>query len=436
MPDANMLDLDNPDPNKRGASPASAKPTGLLPDGSPDNKPGVRSPEKPDANPGAPLAGTPPAKRHRGVWISLLVLLLIATGAGGAWWWFQDRPHPQAQAQPPMPVPVMTVTPRTVPVYRSFPATTEAMRSVTIQARVTGYLVAQGAKDGADVAAGALLYRIDARDYQVSLAQALGQRDQSIASLSYARVSQGRNQTLARDGWTSQDNSDQATSTFHQGQASVAANTAAMQQAALNLSRTWITAPFAGRISRSQVFEGSLISVAGATLNTLVQLDPIYVSLNPAEADLVAITRTQALGPVETAVSVGSGLVPGHEGPLSFIDNQVDRTTGTILVRATIANPDHALLPGQYVTARLHLGDQEGALLVPQDAVGASQVGRTIMIVGGDGKAEQRIVKLGDSYDDMIVVTDGLKAGDQVITGQLQKLRPGAAVQAEAKKPG
>ncbi len=435
MPDANMPDLDKPSLDKPGVAPANAKPTGLRPDGSPDDKPGVTPPEKPDADRGAPLAGTPPAKGHRGVWTSLLVLLLAATGAGGAWWWFRDQPHLQAQAQPPMPVPVMTVAPRTVPVYRSFPAATEAMRSVTIQARVTGYLIAQGAKDGADVAAGALLYRIDARDYQVSLAQALGQRDQAIASLSYARVSQGRNQTLARDGWTSQDTSDQATSTFHQGQASVVTNTAAMQQAALNLSRTEVIAPFAGRISRSQVFEGSLISVAGATLNTLVQLDPIYVSLNPAEADLVAINRTQARGPIDTAVSVGGG-APDHTGPLTFIDNQVDRTTGTILVRATIANPDHALLPGQYVTARLHLGDQDGALLVPQDAVGASQIGRTVMVVGADSKAEQRVVKLGDTYDDMIVVTDGLKAGDQVITGQLQKLRPGAPVQAEAKKPG
>ena len=183
------------------------------------------------------------------------------------------------------------------------------------------------------------------------------------------------------------------------------------------------------------MFEGSLISVAGATLNTLVQLDPIYVSLNPAEADLVAINRTQAHGPIDTAVSVG-GSAPDHTGPLTFIDNQVDRTTGTILVRATIANPDHALLPGQYVTARLHLGDQDGALLVPQDAVGASQIGRTVMVVGADSKAEQRVVKLGDTYDDMVVVTDGLKAGDRVITGQLQKLRPGAPVQAEAKKPG
>ena len=100
-------------------------------------------------------------------------------------------------------------------------------------------------------------------------------------------------------------------------------------------------------------------------------------------------------------------------------------------MRATIANPNRALLPGQFVSARLHLGNLEGALLVPQSAVGSSQLGRTLMIVGKEDKAEQRVVKLGDSHDDMIVVTDGIKSGDRVITGQLQKLKPGAAVQAE-----
>jgi multidrug efflux system membrane fusion protein len=182
------------------------------------------------------------------------------------------------------------------------------------------------------------------------------------------------------------------------------------------------------------VFEGSLISVAGATLNTLVQLDPIYVSFNPAEADLDAITHEQARAPIETAVSVDGGK-PTHVGPLTFIDNQVSQSTGTILLRATIANPDHGLLPGQYVTARLHLGDRKDALLVPQSAVGSTQIGRTLLIVGEGDKVEERIVKLGDSDGDMIIVTDGLKPGDRVITGQLQKLRPGAPVEPTAEKP-
>jgi multidrug efflux system membrane fusion protein len=379
---------------------------------------------------------TPPHGSGRPIlpWVILVILLVVAAGGGGAWW-LMGRPHQQAQAIPPMKVPVMTAAVRTVPVYRSFPATTQSVRTVAIQARVTGYLDEQGAVDGADVASGALLYRIDAKDYQAAFAQAEAQLGQANASLTYSRASQGRNQTLAHQGWFSQDTSDQATSTFHQGQAALANNDAALKEAALNLSRTEIRAPFAGRLSASQVFEGSLISVAGATLNTLVQLDPIYVSFNPAEVNLEAIRREQARAPIETAVSVGGG-DPNRAGPLTFIDNQVSQSTGTILLRATIGNSDHALLPGQYVTARLHLGDLKDALLVPQSAVVATQIGRTLMVVGDGNKVEQRLVSLGDSYDEMIVVTKGLKAGDRVITGQLQKIRPGAPVEpVEEQKP-
>ncbi len=365
-------------------------------------------------------------------WVVAGILLVGAAGGGG--YWFMGRTHKQAQAVPPMKVPVITAVAHTVPIYRSFPATTQAIRSVPIQARVTGYLREQGAIDGADVADGTLLYRIDAKDYEAAFAQAQASLAQARASLAYARVAQGRNQALAHDGWVSRDTRDQVDSTFQQGEASLALNDAALRQAALNLSRTEIRAPFAGRISDSQAFEGTLISVAGATLNTLVQLDPIYVSFNPAEVNLDAIMREQARKPIETAVAVNGG-APSHTGALTFIDNQVSQSTGTILVRATIANADRSLLPGQYVTARLHLGDLHDALQVPQSAVGSTQIGRTLMLVGPGDKVEQRIVKLGDSDGTMIVVTDGLKPGDRIITGQLQKLRPGAEVQPEAEKP-
>jgi multidrug efflux system membrane fusion protein len=375
------------------------------------------------------------ARSYRLIWIILPILLILGT-AGGVTWWFMGRTQQQqGAAAPPMKVPVMTVVGRTLPIYRSFPGTTQALRTVPIQARVTGYLVEQGAVDGADVASGALLYRIDPQDYQAAFAQAQASLAQANASLQYSRVSQGRNQALAHQGWVSQDTSDQANSTFHQGQASLENNDAAVKEAALNLSRTEIRAPFAGRISASQVFTGSLISVAGATLNTLVQLDPIYVSFNPAEVNLPAITLEQKRAPIETAVSQNgvsqNGGKPDHIGKVTFIDNQVSQSTGTILLRATIANQDHALLPGEYVTATLHLGDLEGAVLVPQSAVGSTQIGRTLMIVGESNKVEERLVKLGDSDGDRIVVTDGLKPGERVITGQLQKIRPGSVVQPE-----
>jgi multidrug efflux system membrane fusion protein len=371
------------------------------------------------------------ARSNRLIWI-IPAILLTLVAAGGVTWWLMGRTPQQAAAPPPMQVPVMTAVAQTVPIYRSFPGTTQALRTVPIQARVTGYLVEQGAVDGADVASGALLYRIDPQDYQAAFARAQASLAQANASLQYSRVSQGRNETLAHQGWVSQDTSDQANSTFHQGQASLANNDAAVQEAALNLSRTEIRAPFAGRISDSQVFTGSLISVAGATLNTLVQLDPIYVSFNPAEVNLPMITQQQKRAPIEAAVSQNGGR-PSHIGTLTFIDNQVSQSTGTILLRATIANPDHALLPGEYVTVTLHLGDLEGAILVPQSAVGSTQIGRTVMIVDKDNKVAQRLVKLGDSEGDMIVVTDGLNPGERVITGQLQKIKAGAVVQPETK---
>jgi multidrug efflux system membrane fusion protein len=331
-----------------------------------------------------------------------------------------------------MKVPVMTATGRTVPIYRSFPGTTQALRTVPIQARVTGYLVEQGAIDGADVASGALLYHIDPKDYQVAVEQAKASLAQANASLDYSSISQRRNQVLVQRGWVSKDTYDQVDSTFHQGQATLANNEAALKEAELNLGRTEIRAPFAGRISASLVYTGNLISIAGTTLNTLVQLDPIYVSFNPAEVNLPAITQQRKRAPIETAVSQ-NGVKQAHAGTLTFIDNQVSQSTGTILVRATIANPDRGLLPGEYVIATLHLGDLENAVLVPQSAVGSTQIGRTLMIVGEGNKVEQRLVKLGDSDGDMIVVTDGLKPGDRVITGQLQKIKTGIVVQPETE---
>ncbi len=358
----------------------------------------------------------------------LLSILLVLAVVGFLAWWLTGRTRPQTVAVVPMKVPFIVATAHTVPIYRSYPGMTQAIKTVTIQARVTGYLTDQDAPDGAFVASGALLYQIDVKDYQVAFNEARATLGQTNAGLNYARATNGRNQVLAHAGWTSRDTADQTQSTQRQDEANRASNIAALQEAALNLSRTEIRAPFAGRLSASQVFTGSLISVAGATLNTLVQLNPIYVSFNPAETNLDAITRQQAHAPIETAVFLDGGGT-SHDGPLTFIDNQVSLTTGTILVRATIANPDHTLLPGQFVTARLHLGDRTNALSVPQSAVGSTQIGRTLMIAGVDNKVEQRVVELGDSAGAMVVVVKGLKPGERVITGQLQKLQPGALVQ-------
>ena len=352
--------------------------------------------------------------------VAIGVALLASSGQG-------DARGPAVASPPPLPVLVAAVDQRTVPVYLDFVATTEAIRNITLEAKVTGYLASQPVGDGADVSPGQLLYQIDRRDYQVALDQASAQARRDAAALDYSRVSQHRTAVLAKDGWATQDSFDQTTSTLNQSQATLAADAAAVEAAKLNLGYTEIRSPFAGRLGRSLVHEGTLINAAGTQLNTLVQLDPIYVTFNPSETDLNRLGEYRAKTiPAEVTMPDQDG--KRYAGTLTFLDNTVDRNTGTIAARATIANPDHSLLPGEFVHVRLHVDDRPGALLVPQVALGSSQLGKYVY-VADNGKAQQRMVSIGATYGDRIVITNGVTAGDAVIVGNLQKIAPGAPVQ-------
>jgi multidrug efflux system membrane fusion protein len=333
-----------------------------------------------------------------------------------------------------MPVPVVSVVTRTVPVWLDYVGTTEAIRSVTLQAQVTGYLAARGAADGADVAQGGLLYQIDPRDYLAALNRAKAQERHDDAAHDYSLVSQRRNSVLSKDGWVAKDTFDQTNSTLNQSEATLAADAAAIQTAQLKVSYTQITAPFPGRLGKSLVHEGALINATGTQLNTLVELDPIYATFNPSESELAAITKSRSKGPVPVEVQVASDPEQRFNGTLSFLDNVVDRGTGTITARGTISNPDRTLLPGEFVHVRVHVADQPGALLVPQVALGSSQLGRFLYVVGKDGKAEQRIVSPGANLGSLIVIDKGVAAGDQIIVGDLQKIAAGVPVRPEPSK--
>ena len=346
---------------------------------------------------------------------------------------------PNAGAAPQvaaMPVPVVPVVAKTVPVWLDYVGTTEAIRSVTLQAQVTGYLAARGAKDGADVTQGELLYQIDPRDYQAALNQAKAQSRHDVAAHDYSLASQNRNSVLSKDGWVAKDTFDQTTSNLNQSEATLGVDAAAIQTAELRLSYTQIRAAFSGRLGKSQVHEGALINAAGTQLNTLVELDPIYATFNPSETELAAITKSRAKGPVPVEVQAADDPDQRFSGTLSFLDNVVDRGTGTITARATIGNPDRTILPGEFVHVRVHIADQHGALLVPQVALGSSQLGRFLYVVGKDGKAEQRIVSPGASQGALIVIDKGVSEGDRIIVGNLQKIAAGAPVQPEPSKVG
>ena len=328
---------------------------------------------------------------------------------------------------PAMPVPVTSVIRKTIPVYLDYSARTESIREVSLQAKVAGYIQSQPTIDGADVKEGDLLYKIDDRDYLAALDQAKAQAQRNVAALSYAKSNFNRGDELVKTGFLAKDNYDQRASTLGQSEASVAMDSASVRSAEINLAYTDIRAPFAGRLGRNRAPVGTLVGGSGFTLNTLVQLDPLYVTFNPSERDLGIIQTARNSGPVVAKVSLPDEPTVGYSGELTFIDNGVDRTTGTITARATVPNPKFTLLPGQYVRVRVHVRDEANALLVPQTALGSSQLGKYVYVVGADNKAEQKIVSLGATDGDSVAVT-GLAETDQVITGNLQKIGPGSPV--------
>jgi multidrug efflux system membrane fusion protein len=334
-----------------------------------------------------------------------------------------------AQAKPQaFPVPVTAVVTQTVPVYLDYVGTTEALRYVTMQAKVTGYLAQYLVKDGTDVKEGDLIYKIDDRDFQATLDEVKAQLQSDVAALEYAKVSQARNYTLSQTGAVAKDTNDEKTSLMHQAEASIAADKAKIRNAELTLSYTEIRAPFDGRIGKTLVHEGTLVKEQETNLNNLVQLAPIYATFNPSETDLAQIEKYRSTGDIAVDILLTGETEPRFHGKLTFVDNNVDRNTGTITARATIENPGNELLPGQYVRVRLHLTEQPDTLLVPQAALGSSQMGRFVYVIGKGGVVEQRFIKTGAVFGDLIVVSEGIAATDQVITGNLQKIGPGMPV--------
>ena len=318
----------------------------------------------------------------------------------------------------------------TVPVYLDYVGTTEAVRQVTLQAKVGGYILSRGAVDGDDVKEGDILYKIDPADYQAALDQRKAKQQGDMSAMGYAKASQKRNADLAAQGVVAKDTNDEKTGLLGQAQGTLAEDAAQIRQAQLNLGYTDIKAPFEGRLGRSQVHEGTLVTPQETQLNTLVQLSPIYATFNPSEGDLALIEKFRKEGDLMVDLFIGNDPTPRYSGKLTFLDNTVDRTTGTITARATIDNPMKELLPGQFVKVRLHLTDKPDAILVPQIALNSSQLGLFVYVVGEKGTAEQRFIETGATIGDRIVINKGLKDGDKVITGNLQKLGPGAPVQA------
>jgi multidrug efflux system membrane fusion protein len=351
----------------------------------------------------------------------------LAPGPAGA-----ATPSPAMMA---MPVPVTKIVRKTLPIYLEYSARIESIGNVALQAKVSGYLKEQIAPDGADVKQGDLLYKIDPRDFQASLDLAKAQAERDDASLDYMRSNFKRGTELAKTGNIATDAVDQRGSNMRMAEAAVSMDQAAIRTAQLNLGYAEIRAPFSGRLGRNLAPIGTLIGAGGGALNNLVQLDPIYVTFNPSESDLLELEQARATGKVEADVLLPGETQPTRKGELTFIDNQVDRSTGTITARATIGNSDFHLLPGQYVRIQLRIKEQPDSLMAPSIALGSSQLGKYVYVVGEGNKVDKRLVSLGPTDGDLVSLIGAVAEGDQIIVGNLQKIGPGMPIQPMPGKP-
>ncbi len=346
---------------------------------------------------------------------------------------------PGAGAPPPAAVGVVSITPQRTPIISELPGRVDSTRIAEVRARVPGVVLQRVFREGSDVKAGQLLFKIDPAPLQAELDSAQAALQRAEAALYQARVQAERYEPLVKANAISKQEYDNAVAAQKLAQADVAAAQAAAQRTRLNLGYATVTAPIAGRIGRALVTEGALVGQGEATpMARIQQLNPIYVDFTQPVSELARLRAAFDAGSVKqlagTQARITLLLDDGTEyaqgGRLLFSDVSVDRTTGQVSLRAEFPNPRQLLLPGMYVRVRLEQGVNEQALRVPQQAVQRAADGSaSVLVVGANGQVEQRTVKTGAAVGDEWIVNEGLKPGETVVVEGFQKIRPGAPVQ-------
>ncbi|WP_413530999.1 efflux RND transporter periplasmic adaptor subunit [Rahnella inusitata] len=318
------------------------------------------------------------------------------------------------------------------------PGRTSALRIAEVRPQVSGIIQKRLFTEGSDVNAGQALYQIDPAPYQAVLDSAAGNLAQAEASARIAVTTVNRYRTLTGTHYISQQDFDQAQATAQQAQAAVVAAKAAVKSARINLQYTTVTSPISGRIGRSSVTEGALVQNAQTrSLATVQQLDQMYVDVTQSGEEFLRLRQAmsdgeikQTSGKAEVTVRLSDGSTYAPKGWLEFSDITVDETTGSITLRAVIPNPQHRLLPGMFVRARLDEGVNPAALLVPQVAVTRNPRGEaTALVVGADNKVALKNITTGKTLGDQWQVLSGLSAGERVVVSGVQKIKPGEAVE-------
>lgn len=366
---------------------------------------------------------------------SLLLAAVLMTALVGCGQSQQAGGPPQA---PEAEVTVVTIAPKAVTLTTVLAGRTSPYQVSDVRPQVGGIVQKRLFKEGSDVKAGELLYQIDPATYQAAYDNAKATLTKAQANALPARLKGDRYTNLSKVNAVSQQDNDDAQASKLQAEAEVISAKAALETARINLSYTRVTAPIGGRIGKSTVTPGALVTASQAdALTTVQQTNPMYVDVTQSSSEVLRLKRDLASGKLKKAGADGAkvkllfedGAHYQHEGALQFSDITVDQSTGVITLRALFPNPNQDLLPGLYVRAVLEEGVEENAILVPQAALSRDSKGNAIvMVVKADNTVEARPIQVTRVVDDSWLVSGGLAAGDRVIVEGLQKAKPGAKV--------
>ncbi len=355
----------------------------------------------------------------------------------------QKQASGQPQGGGPPEVSVLTIEPQRLTVTTELPGRTAAYRIAEIRPQVSGIVLKRLFREGSEVKAGDQLYQIDPATYEASLASAQADVQKAEANLQAARNKASRYGDLVKNSVVSKQDFDDVQASLKQNEAQVAAAKAAYNLASINLNYTKVFAPISGRIGKSAVTEGALVTANQATaLATIQQFDPIYVDVTQTASQLMKLREDMATGRIRPAEpgkipvtlflnSNGSGDDTAYpaKGELQFSDVTVDAGTSSVQLRAVFPNPNKELLPGLFVRARVEQGVAENAITVPQAAVARGPDGSArVWVVGTDNKVNPRTIKTERAVGNVWLVSDGLAVGERVVVEGLQKVKPGAEV--------
>lgn len=355
----------------------------------------------------------------------LIICSALLAGCDGS-----DNSKPSAQA-PQVTVYVVKSAP--LAVTTELPGRTDAFRVAEVRPQVSGIVLRRNFTEGSDIKAGDSLYQIDPATYQAAYDSAKGDLVKAEAAANIAHLTVKRYIPLVGTQYVSRQEYDQAVASARQADASVTAAQAGVETARINLAYTKVSSPINGRIGKSSVTEGALVTNGQTSaLATVQQLDPIYVDVTQSSNDFMQLKQASLQKGNDTSsvqLLMENGQPYPEKGTLQFSDVTVDESTGSITLRAVFPNPQHMLLPGMFVRARIDEGVQPNAILVPQQGLTRTPRGdATVLVVNAKEQVEMRTVVAPQAIGDRWLVTDGLKEGDRVIVSGLQKVHPGATV--------